>query len=160
MNNIAIMQESRYTSGMSAALGAYLKTMREGRKLDPKDVLPILSERLGKKVDHSRLWRAEQGNAGRWPDGDFLTALLDVIGADLEDIRWIQMHPDAEAIEGERRALDRLSRREEEMIADLLSSDEDRLHLLRAVLSLTKDPVLRSRIQGYVDGLQTGSGRQ
>lgn len=160
MNNIAIVQDDRYTSGMSAALGAYLKTMREGRNLDPKDVLPILSKRLGKKVDHSRLWRAEQGDAGRWPDGDFLTALLDVIGGDLEDIRWIQLHPDAEPVEGERRARERLNSREKEMIADLLSSDADRLHLLRAVLSLTKDPFLRGRIQGYVDSLQSETGKQ
>ena len=108
MTNIAIMQCAPYTSGMSAALGAYLVTLRKGRKLEPKDVLPVLSKQLGKKVDHSRLWRAENGGEGRWPDGDFLLALLDVIGGDIADIIWIQRNPDAKPQAGQERAYERL----------------------------------------------------
>lgn len=109
MSNIAIMQDAIYTSGMSAALGAYLKTLREGRSLPPKSVLAQLTERLGKKIDHSRLWRAENNEAKGWPEGDFLAALLDIIGGSLDDIAWIQRHPGATSEEGQLRAKLRLA---------------------------------------------------
>lgn len=110
------MQGFSYTGSMSSdamqatigALGAYLKAMREGQSLEPKDVLPQLSRRLGKTVDHSRLWRAENGKHNRWPEGDFLAALLDLIGGDLRDIRWIQEHPEITADEGRGLAEQRL----------------------------------------------------
>jgi hypothetical protein len=73
--NIAEMQNRRYTSGMSEALGFYLKTMREGYKIRPSQALAQFSERLGKKIDWSRLSRTEKGEFTQWPNGDFLTAL-------------------------------------------------------------------------------------
>lgn len=104
MNNIADMQPTQYTRSMSEALGAYLKTLREGRKLRANEVLRQLGTRLrlDKPVDQTRLWRAESGKG--WPEGDFLVALLDIIGADLSDIVWIQQHPDASVDEGRSRA--------------------------------------------------------
>lgn len=131
MTNIASMQCVAYTRAMSAALGAYLKTLRVGRELEPKDVLKALTDRLRKPVDHSRLWRAENGSADRWPDGDFLTALLDIVGGDLADVSWIQAHPNSTAAQGEERARRRIeeppmSAEEAELTARLLSLTGDR----------------------------------
>jgi transcriptional regulator with XRE-family HTH domain len=109
MDNIADVQAMHYTKGMSEALGAYLKTLREGRRLRVNEVLRQLGARLHleKPVDQTRLWRAENGKS--WPEGDFLVALLDIIGADLSDVAWIQQHPEANASEGESRAQSILS---------------------------------------------------
>lgn len=103
-SNIAGLQDSRYTTGMGEALGAYLKTLRMGRKLKSNEVLRQLGERLrlDRPVDQTRLWRAESGKG--WPEGDFLVALMDIIGADLNDVAWIQQHPNASAAEGRERA--------------------------------------------------------
>lgn len=87
---------------MSVVLGAYLKTLREGRGLRPVDVTNELRERLGTSVDDSRLWRAEKGEA--WPKGDFLTALLSILRADLDAVAWIQRHAEATPQDGERLA--------------------------------------------------------
>jgi hypothetical protein len=87
---------------MSSEFGIYLKTIREGRGLDPKDIFPPIRAR-GLNVDHSRLWRAEN-KSGHWPDGDFLTALVDVIGANPDDVAWFQKNPNPPDGEGERRA--------------------------------------------------------
>lgn len=46
-SNIAEMQEVRYTTGMSDALGIYLKTLREGRRLRVNEVLQQRGERAG-----------------------------------------------------------------------------------------------------------------
>jgi len=104
MSNIAQLQDRAYTKGMSEALGAYLKTLREGRKLRPVEVLQQLGDRLrlGKPVDQTRLWRVENGKS--WPEGDFLVALLDIIGANLADVSWIQQHPEATSEDGIGRA--------------------------------------------------------
>lgn len=87
---------------MSVVLGAYLKTLREGRGLRPVDVTNELRERLGTSVDDTRLWRAERGEA--WPKGDFLTALLSILRADLDAVAWIQRHGEATPEDGERLA--------------------------------------------------------
>ncbi len=43
------------------------------------------------------------------------------------------------------------------VIDPLLTTDENRLRLLRAVAELSDDPELRGRIQGYIDALQRDS---
>lgn len=105
------MQGYPYTSGMNApaALGVYLFTLRKGRGLEPRDILPVLTQRLNKKVDHSRLWRAENGDAGRWPETDLLLELIELLGGDVEDLRWFRRNPNAPATEGEERARKRLA---------------------------------------------------
>lgn len=148
MGNIAQMQSDLYTDAMSTvvgALGGYLKALREGRKLEPKDVLPALSERLGRTVDHSRLWRAENAAPGRWPEGDFLTALLDVIKGDLRDIVWIQEHPNARAEEGRDRALKRLQEagvwtdEDDEIVRRISQLDPERRKVLLDLLDTWPD---------------------
>lgn len=110
MNNVAIMQDYRYTGAMStAALGSYLFTLRDTQGLEPKDILPILTQRMGKNVDHSRLWRAENGDKKRWPDADFLLELIIVLGGHTDDLVWFQRNPDASAEQGRDRAIKRLS---------------------------------------------------
>lgn len=103
-SHIAELQGQGYTKGMSEVLGAYLKTLREGRSLKVNEVLRQLGERLrlGKPVDQTRLWRAENGKG--WPEGEFLVALLDILQGSLADVAWIQQHPDAQPAEGIERA--------------------------------------------------------
>lgn len=156
--NIATVQGQHYTKRMSAALGGYVKEMREGRGLRPVDVLAQLSERLHKTIDESRLWRVETGKA--WPDGDFLAALLDIIRADIADVGWIQQHPDATAEDGQQRARERLSASEQSQLDSFLVTDEGQLQLLRAVARLSDDPELRGRIRGYLDALEGERSRQ
>lgn len=108
--NIAELQDFRYTVSMNeanAALGIYLKLMREGRRLKPSQALAQLSDRLGKKISWSRLSRTEKGEFKKWPDGDFLTALYDIVQADIADVAWIQRTPEAKPADGERLARDR-----------------------------------------------------
>lgn len=121
--NIAEMQDYRYTRGMSEALGAYLKTLREGYGLRPSEVLAQLGERLGKSIDESRLWRTEKGKSKTWPEGDYLTALYDIVKADLDDVAWIQKTADAKAADGERLANERIEQRAK-TIASQVSKDQ------------------------------------
>lgn len=123
-SNIAELQDRDYTRGMSEALGAYLKTLREGRKLKANEVLQQLGERLrlGKPVDQTRLWRAESGKG--WPEGDFLIALLDILQGSLADVAWIQRNPGAQPAEGVARAqsiLSEAARRQAKQLAEQVS---------------------------------------
>jgi transcriptional regulator with XRE-family HTH domain len=137
--NIAEMQDCQYTRGMSEALGAYLKTLREGYGLRPSEVLAQLGERLGKAIDESRLWRTEKGKSKTWPEGDYLTALYDIVKADLDDVAWIQKNAGAKAADGERLANKRLQRRAEE-IAETAKSEEKVTDILDFVRRLRADP--------------------
>lgn len=130
------MQNTNYTKGMNVALGTYLKSMREGRGLKPSQVLAELSKRLGKDIAWSRLSRTEKGEFKVWPDGDFLTALYDIVQADLSDVAWIQRNANATAEDGERLAIDRLRQRAEQ-IADRVSPGEipEALSLIRELRS-------------------------
>lgn len=121
-SNIAEMQGVRYTTGMSDALGIYLKTLREGRRLRVNEVLQQLGERLrlGKPADQTRLWRAENGKG--WPDGDFLVALLAILQGSLQDVDWLQTHPDATKENAESLAKQRLSVQAQEDALVALSS--------------------------------------
>lgn len=154
--NVAGVQRERYNPGMGAALGGYIRTLREERGLRQADVLRLLSERYGRAVDRSKYYRLEKGtDKERWPEGDFLAALLDILKANIADIGWIQQHKDATEADGERLAREWLSREEIERIRAFTTTDEGRLRLLQHVYELSDDPELRARIQGYLDGLQS-----
>lgn len=101
-NNVALMQHLTYTSGMEAALGGYLKTLRIRQGLTKAEVLRRVKAQFDMDLDRSTLYRAETGAA--WPDGDKLTALLGVIGGQLEDLVWIRKNADAKEVEGVARA--------------------------------------------------------
>lgn len=157
MLSIANTQEGQYTNGMSEALGTYLKSLREGQGLEAKDVLAQLGERLGRKIDPSRLWRAESGKA--WPDGDFLTVLADILHARLEDFAWIQRNPAATAEDGRALAKRILTQEDRDYVAALANTDTKRAALLRRIAAMSDDPELIGRIQGYLDGLERSDRR-
>ena len=98
MSNVARMQQSAYTSGMTAALGGYTKTLRLRRGLSKAEVLRRIEKQFNQKIDRSTLYRIEKG--GHWPDSDFLTALLGIIGGDLDDLIWLLQHGNASELEG------------------------------------------------------------
>lgn len=97
-NNVALMQQGTYTTGMTAALGGYLKTLRLRQGLSKAEVLRRLEDQFGEGVDRSTLYRAEKGKS--WPESDFLTALLSIIGGRLDDLIWIRKNPSAQEIDG------------------------------------------------------------
>ena len=95
---VARMQQIAYTTSMAIALGSYLKTLRLRQGLSKAEVLRRMEKRYGDSVDRSTLYRAERGQS--WPDSDFLTALLGIIGGRLEDLIWIRDHPNAQDLDG------------------------------------------------------------
>lgn len=130
--NLAIKQDQTYTDDMSdevgpsTALGAYLKTLREKREYTVVYVRTELGRRLRQDgpVDQTRLWRTENPKPDReWPEGEFLIALMDIVGADISDVAWFQMNPQATAKDGKDRALARLS--PEDLNADIKAVVEE-----------------------------------
>lgn len=95
---VAYVQQNAYTTAMSIALGSYLKTLRLRQGLSKAEVLRRMEKQYGDSVDRSTLYRAEKGQS--WPDSDFLTALMGIIGGRLEDLIWIRGHPDAQELDG------------------------------------------------------------
>lgn len=96
--NVAPLQQAAYTRGMNAGLGGYVKTLRVRQKLTQTAVLQALKERHGLTTDRSTLYRAEQGRS--WPEGDLLAALMDVLGGRIEDLGYLQRHPESTAATG------------------------------------------------------------
>jgi hypothetical protein len=155
-SNIAEMQYSRYTRDMSEALGLYLKTMREAQDLKPSQVLAQLSERLGKKIAWSRLSRTEKGEFTQWPDGDYLTALYDIVRADLDDVAWIQRNPSAKATSGEDLANKRIARRAK-AIAEQVPEEKVPI-TLDFVRQLRSDPVALRELRELI--AESGDAQQ
>lgn len=98
MSIVAGTQHEGYTSGMSVALGGYIKTLRLRQGITQAALLRRLEKRFEKAPDRTKLYRAERGE--HWPEGDFLTAVLDELGGRVSDIGWIQSHPKASEAEG------------------------------------------------------------
>jgi len=97
-SNVAAVQHARYTNGMSVALGGYIKTLRLRQGITQAALLRRLEKRFEKLPDRTKLYRVEKGE--HWPDGDFLTALLDELGGRVPDVGWIQSHPKANEAQG------------------------------------------------------------
>lgn len=97
-DNVARAQLSVYTGGMTVALGGYVKTLRLQQGLSKAEVLRRIENQFGQKIDRSTLYRVEKGE--HWPDSDFLTALLGIIGGRLDDLVWILRHNTASEVEG------------------------------------------------------------
>jgi hypothetical protein len=57
-----------------------------------------MEKQFNQKPDRTTLFRAEQGK--HWPDSDVLTALLGIIGGQLNDLVWILGHPAASELDG------------------------------------------------------------
>jgi transcriptional regulator with XRE-family HTH domain len=95
---VAYVQQIAYTKPMTIALGSYLKTLRLRQGLSKAEVLRRMEKLYGDAVDRSTLYRAERGQS--WPDSDFLTALLGIIGGRIEDLVWIRLHPNAQDLDG------------------------------------------------------------
>lgn len=157
--NIAKVQDSHYTMSMieaNVALGTYLKLMREGRPLKPSQVLAELSKRLGKEISWSRLSRTEKGEFKEWPNGDFLTALYDIVQADIDDVAWIQRTPDANVANGVDLANKRLAKRAQQAKALAEQASEDRTpSALVLIQQLRENPDLLRELRGL---LNDGSG--
>ena len=136
---------------MSAALGGYIKQLRVRQDLVQTDVQRRVESALGKKLDISRFWGVEAGE--RWPQGDFLTALIVVLRGSLDDMSWFIEHPDASAEDGAARADARLTSRERALICEIAQTPEGRQRVIRRVMELTEDPYLEARINGYLDGI-------
>lgn len=97
-NTVARTQHVAYTTCMTAALGSYVKTLRLRQGLSKAEVLRQLSLQFGQSADRSTLYRAEKGE--HWPDGDFLTALMGIIGGRIEDLIWIRRNQNATELDG------------------------------------------------------------
>ena len=97
-NHVAHTQQFAYTRGMTAALGGYVKTLRLRQGLSKAEVLRRIESRFGQTPDRSTYYRVEKGR--HWPESDFLTALLGIIGGRLEDLVWFLDHHDAPELEG------------------------------------------------------------
>lgn len=102
--HVARMHHAAYTSGMTVALGGYVKTLRLRQGLTKAEVLRRIEKEFGEKRtrDRSSYYRLEKGE--HWPDSDFLTALLGVIGGQVEDLVYFLGNPKAEELEGCERA--------------------------------------------------------
>lgn len=96
--NVAGMQHCSYTEGMTLALGGYVKTLRVRQGLTQVAVLRLLKDQYALEIDRSTLYRAEQGK--NWPEGDLLTALMDILGGRLEDLAWLQKHKQVSETKG------------------------------------------------------------
>lgn len=83
---------------MTVALGGYTKTLRLRQGLSKAEVLRRIEKQFNQKTDRSTLYRVEKGE--HWPDSDFLTALLGIIGGDLDDLVWLLQHRNASELEG------------------------------------------------------------
>jgi transcriptional regulator with XRE-family HTH domain len=97
-NHVAPMHQAAYTSGMTAALGGYVKTLRLRAGLSKAEVLRRMKTQFEQDPDRSTLYRIEQGR--HWPGSDVLTALLGIIGGQVDDLVWLLSHRDAPELEG------------------------------------------------------------
>lgn len=134
------------------ALGGYLKTLRTERRLSVAAVLRALKDRLGKETDRSRLWRAENGV--HWPDSDYLSALVDILGGSGDDIAWIQSHADATAKDGQALALAAMQATAEQL------SDEELQEAIDLFMRLRSDPKALGRWLGYGERLAADTARE
>lgn len=149
---IAELQGSRYTTGMGTALSGYIRTLREYHGWEPADVTARLSEREGKPVDPTWLWRLEK--KGIWPKNQRIITLLEILGATLADVVWTQANPEATEEQGQERAEQLLSKPERDWLTQLADTDPKRAALLRRVYELSSDPELRGDINGYLNRME------
>lgn len=74
------------------AVGTYFRALREEHKTPRGRAMPLntvarrVGEVLRRDVHASTISRIEQGADLGW---DLLTALLDVLGGDIDDVRWV-----------------------------------------------------------------------
>lgn len=130
------------------AVGAYLRTLREARKLSRAAV----AAQIG--THESQLVRIEAGDQDT--RGSLLLAFINVVRGRAEDVQRLILNQNATVEDGRRMADAALTQSEQDRLLSLVTTDEKRVALLRRVMELSDDPELRARIQGYLDGLESG----
>ena len=133
------------------AAGAYLRALRTHQGLSQGK----LAELVG--VSGNTIWRIEAGD--QEPRASQLAALLTTLRGRIEDIQELISSTTATAADGEALAERMLTQAESNSLLALANTDDKRARLLRRIAKLTENPDLRSRIEGYLDGLEAGDQR-
>jgi transcriptional regulator with XRE-family HTH domain len=104
------------------AVGGYFRGLRERQGLTQAQLISALTERIGRIINATTLWRVETGKA--FPDGDLLAALLDVLRGAAEDVVALQRDESAIDATGDQLAEQRflLSKGDEQYIRAALES--------------------------------------
>ena len=130
------------------AAGAYLRALRTHQGLSQGK----LAELVG--VSGNTIWRIEAGD--QEPRAGQLAALLTTLRGRIEDIQELISSATATAADGEALASQVLTQAERDAVFARANTDDKRATLLRRIAKLTENPDLRSRIEGYLDGLEAG----
>ena len=133
------------------AAGAYLRALRTHQGLSQGK----LAELVG--VSGNTIWRIEAGD--QEPRAGQLAALLTTLRGRIEDIQELISSTTATAADGEALAERMLTQPESNALLALANTDDKRAKILRRIAKLTENPDLRSRIEGYLDGLEAGDQR-
>lgn len=133
------------------AAGAYLRALRTHQGLSQGK----LAELVG--VSGNTIWRIEAGD--QEPRAGQLAALLTTLRGRIEDIQELISSTTATAADGEALAERMLTQTESNALLALANTDDKRAKILRRIAKLTENPDLRSRIEGYLDGLEAGDQR-
>lgn len=133
------------------AAGAYLRALRTHQGLSQGK----LTELVG--VSGNTIWRIEAGD--QEPRAGQLAALLTTLRGRIEDIQELISSATATAADGEALASQVLTQAERDAVFARANTDDKRATLLRRIAKLTENPDLRSRIEGYLDGLEAGDQR-
>ena len=133
------------------AAGAYLRALRTHQGLSQGK----LAELVG--VSGNTIWRIEAGD--QEPRAGQLAALLTTLRGRIEDIQELISSATATAADGEALASQVLTQAERDAVFARANTDDKRATLLRRIAKLTENPDLRSRIEGYLDGLEAGDQR-
>lgn len=128
------------------AVGAYLRSLRAQQGLSQDGLATIVG------VAGNTIWKIEAGK--QEPRAGLLAAILTAVRGRIEDVHQLITDSGATEATGEALAGRVLTIRERDSILALADTDEKRARLLRRIAQLTGDPELRSRIEGYLDGLE------
>ncbi len=128
------------------AVGAYLQTLRKAHGFSRAEV----AHQVG--THESQIVRIESGEQDS--RGSLLFALIRALKGSPEDVDFLILDKRATKENAESLAKQRLSvQAQEDALIEAADTDEKRAELLRRIAEMTTDPILRARIEGYLDGL-------
>lgn len=135
------------------ALAGYFEGLRDGRGMTQTQLAARLGELLNREVDVTTIWRLETGR--QRPSGEMLTALLDVLCGNFDDVRRLQRDRKATEETGRRFAHEWLTNGR----STPDSYDVRRQRAIALIDELLSDPTKLDRWLGYGDRLLEEQGQ-
>lgn len=129
------------------AVGMYLRTLREGQHLSRAAIATLVG------THESQIVRIEAGDQDT--RGSQLMKIVAAVKGSLDHVMQLMLDDQADEHAGRDLAERVLSQGEVSTIWAAANTDPKRAALVRRIIRLTDDPAIVSRLQGYLDALES-----